>query len=252
MLLVFQTDTLYSCLLSLVSLSLVSFCLVSFSLTHSYRRIYICFIATENSSVFNLHCTELVQHNHIHSIRWPFTHPFTCNTFTFNWPFIHATGTCSTCVLILCLCACVCVCVCVCVHACVCVCLCVHECVRERERGRRTLWNRIEYVTRSHEMSLNLKFGNWRYVHVSNLQVLLVILIFTAVARKRSRSFCQKCRWLVRANMHTPYVCDFAWSDMVHGCMVYTECTKMAAVSYGTSHTSAVSTPLRWIFKNAL
>ena len=62
---VFQTDTLYSCLLSLVSLSLS---LVS--LTHSYRRIYICFIATENSSVqFNLCCTELVQHNHIHSIR---------------------------------------------------------------------------------------------------------------------------------------------------------------------------------------
>ena len=66
---VFQTDTLYSCLLSLVSLSQVSFSLVSFSLTHSYRRIYICFIATENSSVFNLCCTELVQHNHIHSIR---------------------------------------------------------------------------------------------------------------------------------------------------------------------------------------
>ena len=66
---VFQTDTLYSCLLSLVSLSLVSFSLVSISLTHSYRRIHICFIATENSSVFNLCCTELVQHNHIHSIR---------------------------------------------------------------------------------------------------------------------------------------------------------------------------------------
>ena len=93
---VFQTDTLYSCLLSLVSLSLVSFSLVSFSLTHSYRRIYICFIATENSSVFNLCRTELVQHNHIHSIHWPFTHPFTCNTFTFNWPFVHATGTCTT------------------------------------------------------------------------------------------------------------------------------------------------------------
>ena len=33
-------------------------------------------------------------------------------------------------------------------------------------------------VTCSHEMSLNLKFGNLRYLHVSNLQVLLVILIF--------------------------------------------------------------------------
>ena len=78
------------------------------------------------------------------------------------------------------------------------LCVCVHACVRERERerGRRTLitlWNRIEYVTRSHEMSLNLKFGNWRYLHVSNLHFLLVILIFTEVARKRPWSFCQKC-----------------------------------------------------------
>ena len=34
--------------------------------------------------------------------------------------------------------------------------------------------------------------------------------------------------------------------------MVYTERAEMAAVSCGTSHASAVSTPLRWIFKNAL
>ena len=27
----------------------------------------------------------------------------------------------------------------------------------------------------------------------------------------------------VTAKHHTPYVCGFAWSDMVHGCMVYTE-----------------------------
>ena len=33
---------------------------------------------------------------------------------------------------------------------------------------------------------------------------------------------------------------------MVHGCMVYTEHTEMAAVSCGTSHASAVSTPLRY------
>ena len=33
------------------------------------------------------------------------------------------------------------------------------------------------YVTRFHKMSLNLKFGNLKYLHVSNLQVLLVILI---------------------------------------------------------------------------
>ena len=33
---------------------------------------------------------------------------------------------------------------------------------------------------------------------------------------------------------------------MVHGCMVYTERAETAAVSCGTSHDSAVSTPLRW------
>ena len=36
-------------------------------------------------------------------------------------------------------------------------------------------------------MSLNLKFGNLRYLHVSNLQVLLVILIF------KSRFYSTKC-----------------------------------------------------------
>ena len=53
----------------------------------------------------------------------------------------------------------------------------------------------------------------------------------------------------LQLNTHAPYVCGFAWSDTVHGCMVYTERAKMAAVSCGTSHASAVSTPLRWIVK---
>ena len=72
----------------------------------------------------------------------------------------------------------------------------------------------------------------------------------TAVTRKRSRSFCQKCRWQVTAkHAYTPYVCGFAWSDNVHGCMVYTERAETAAVSRSTSHASTVSTPLRWILK---
>ena len=41
----------------------------------------------------------------------------------------------------------------------------------------------------------------------------------TAVARKRSRSFCQKCRWQVTAkNTHTPYVCglhEVTWGMVV-------------------------------------
>ena len=27
----------------------------------------------------------------------------------------------------------------------------------------------------------------------------------------------------LQLNTHTPYVCGFAWRDMVHGCMVYAE-----------------------------
>ena len=46
----------------------------------------------------------------------------------------------------------------------------------------------------------------------------------TAVARKRPLSFCQKRRWRrLQLNTHTPCVCGFACSDMVHGCMVYTD-----------------------------
>ena len=78
---------------------------------------------------------------------------------------------------------------------------------------------------------------------------------FTAVARKRPRSFCQKCRWQVTAKtrIHLTYVAlhEVTWC-MVHGSMVYTERAEMAADSCGTIHASAVSTPLRWIFKNAL
>ena len=64
----------------------------------------------------------------------------------------------------------------------------------------------------------------------------------TTVAGKRSRSFCRKCRWQVTAK-HT---CTLRmWFCMKwHGCMVYTERAETAAVSCGTSHASAVSTPL--------
>ena len=43
----------------------------------------------------------------------------------------------------------------------------------------------------------------------------------TIVACKRSRSFCQKCRWQVTAKHAYPLHMWFAWS--LHGCMVYTE-----------------------------
>ena len=64
----------------------------------------------------------------------------------------------------------------------------------------------------------------------------------TAVAYKRPWSFCQKCRWQVTAK----YACTLRMQLCVKwygACMVYTECTEMAAVSCGTSRASAVSTP---------
>ena len=51
----------------------------------------------------------------------------------------------------------------------------------------------------------------------------------------------------LQLNTHAPYGCGFAWSDMVHGCMVYTERAETAAVPCSNSHASAVSTPFRWI-----
>ena len=78
----------------------------------------------------------------------------------------------------------------------------------------------------------------------------------TAVARKRPLSFCQKCRWQVTAK-HAYTLCT--WLCMKwHGACLYgvrrtrRDWLSLAADSCGTSHASAVSTPLRWIFKNAL
>ena len=45
----------------------------------------------------------------------------------------------------------------------------------------------------------------------------------TAVARKRPGHSAKSAGGRLQLNTHTPYVCGFAWSDTVHGCMVYTE-----------------------------
>ena len=73
----------------------------------------------------------------------------------------------------------------------------------------------------------------------------------TAVARKISLSFCQKWRWQVTAK-HA-YILRMWFNCMKwHGAWLYglhRTCAETAAVSCGTSHASAVSTPLRWIFE---
>ena len=76
-----------------------------------------------------------------------------------------------------------------------------------------------------------------------HLSVLILISVsvpplFAAVAHKRSWLFCQKCRWQVtakHARTLRTWLC-MKWCDVVHGCMVYTECTETAAVSCGTCH----------------
>ena len=65
------------------------------------------------------------------------------------------------------------------VTLCVCVCVCMHVCVH-------TCVCYIQYLFHPH---------------------------VTAVAHKRSQSFCQKCRWQVTAKhalIYIPYACDFA------------------------------------------
>ena len=72
----------------------------------------------------------------------------------------------------------------------------------------------------------------------------------TAVACKRSRSFCQKCRWQVTAkHAHTlrMWLCMKWHGAQLYG--VHITCAEKAAVSCRTNHASAVSTPLWWIFK---
>ena len=64
----------------------------------------------------------------------------------------------------------------------------------------------------------------------------------TAVARKRSRSFCQKCRWQVTAkHAYTlrMWLCMKWHGTWLYG--VHRTCADTAAAS--------VSTPLRWLFK---
>ena len=74
----------------------------------------------------------------------------------------------------------------------------------------------------------------------------------TAVARTDPSHSTKSAGGKLQLNMHAPYVCSIVWNDMVHGCMVYTEHAKMAAVPCGASHASAASTPLVDIQKYAI
>ena len=150
-----------------------------------------------------------------------------------------------------------CVCVCVCVRVCVCVCVCVS--VRACVSGGAGIAQWLEHQTCDWKVTgsnPNRSSGRLFFSRVNFLCWLLFRCLFhhhaTTVACKKSQSFCRKCRWQVTAK-HVCTLCMlFAWSDMVHSCMVYTECAETAPVSCGTCCVSTVSTPLQWIFKSLL
>ena len=73
----------------------------------------------------------------------------------------------------------------------------------------------------------------------------LFLLRVTTVARKRSQSCCQKCRWRVTAKHTYMWLCMKWQGAWLYG--VHRTCAETAAISCGTSHASAVSTPLQWI-----
>ena len=66
--------------------------------------------------------------------------------------------------------------------------------------------------------------------------------LVTTVARKRPRSFCQKCRRQVTPKHTYIHLCGFEWSDTVTWCMVEW-CTQNlrwnGSISRGTSHATA-------------
>ena len=115
----------------------------------------------------------------------------------------------------------------------------------------------LERRTRDWKVAGSNPFWNGGRIFFSRVDFLCWLLFrypfhprVTAVARKRSRSFCQKCRWQVTAK-HA-YTLRMWLCMKWHGAWLYgvhRTCAETAAVSSGTSHASAVSTPLRWIFK---
>ena len=95
------------------------------------------------------------------------------------------------------------------------------------------------------------KVGKVLFSRVSSLCWLIFRYPFhprvIAVAHKRPRSFCQKCRWQVTAK-HA-YTLRMWLCIKWHGACLYgvhRTCAETAAVLCGTSHASAISTPHRW------
>ncbi len=116
----------------------------------------------------------------------------------------------------------------------------------------------LEHRTRDWKVAGSNPCWSGRRIFFSRIDCLCWLLFrypfhprVTTVARKRSRSFCQKCRWQV--TVKHAYTLRMWLCMKWHGAWLYgvhRTCAETAAVSCGTSHASAVSTPLRWTFKN--
>ena len=98
-----------------------------------------------------------------------------------------------------------------------------------------THWLDLERLTRGWKVAGPCRSGGRIFFSRVNFMCRLLVLFWypfhpcvSTVAHKRSQSFCQKCRWQVTAEHACIYIyiyintCGFAWSDVVHGCMVYT------------------------------
>ena len=125
------------------------------------------------------------------------------------------------------------------------MCLCIKETISSTTKKGRVVSSESNKLTR------NMPTVNTSAQHyLQHTQQLFCWIHVTAVARKRPRSSCQKRRWQVTAK-HA-YTLRMWLCMKWHGAWLYgvhRTCAEMAAVSCGTSHASAVSTPLRWIFK---
>ena len=83
----------------------------------------------------------------------------------------------------------------------------------------------------------------------------LAVVRVTAVSHKRSHS-AKRAGGRLQLNMHAPYVCCFAWSDMVHSCMEYADKKQSTTTGHylwnwpgwvKLNHLKAEQTSVTWI-----
>ena len=95
-----------------------------------------------------------------------------------------------------------------------------------------------------------IRAGAARFFFLLQDQLSVLMLISVSVPRKRSRSFCQKCRWQVTANHACTlrmWLCMKWYGAWLYG--VHRKGRNGCSLMWHQPYVSAISTPLRWIFK---